>query len=274
MDIAGSTSRPLLFAVTLAVGCGVTGCTAGDGPGEPPAVIDPSTSLTDESRFLYGQAQLSEQGNESGTYTLPGPLMPGQEITVAASCVDGTEIAVSSELAVVGGSFGCSNPSGQFLTTKLDTTLDDLEVTVDAEAGYWLNVFVVDPTDPALADPTSEDEEELQAWSLTAVKPVGTEVERLVETATGRTTREFDVEPGTYRLAMSCRGGADTTFTLEATPDLGDFDTPARIQCGRDSLPGGSTHSIETFAEATTLRLTMNVQQETDITFVLARQTD
>lgn len=273
MDIAGSTSRPLLFAVALAVGCGITGCTPVENADGPPAAIDPSSSLTDESRFLYGEALLSEQGSGSGTYTLPGPLTPGQEITVAASCAGGTEVSVSSNPAVVGGSFACSNPSGQFLTSEVVTSLDDLEVTVDAEAGYWLNVFVVDPTDPALADPASDDEEELQAWSVAAVKPVGTEVERLIETVSRQTTREFDVEPGTYRQAMSCRGSADTTFTLEATPNAENFDTPARIQCGRDGLPGGSTHSITTFAEATTLRPTLDVQQETDITFVLARQT-
>lgn len=251
----------------------LAGCTSGQdsepvGQETTLGVVSPVELFDAERLFVYGQPTISEFGTGSGTYNLPEPLTTGQTVMVSASCVGGENVSVETDEGLIGMRSGCSNPSGTSAEQTVESVVQDGAVTVDVggDNAYWLNLFVVDPTEPALPEPVGPDETLLQEWSIEAVAPKAEEMYRWVDTSTGPTTEAIDITPGTYRWAASCRNGNEATFIVS----IDDDTSPNTLSC--EGAGAIEIHAVFTVEEPTVIEFTTDTVSGTDLTFALARQ--
>lgn len=259
-------------AVMIAAALSVSACTEGSDAAGDEIPINPVSAFTDDQRFTYGEPVISESGTGSGNWDLP-VLTRGQTVAVTASCLGGEEVRISTDQGLLEVRTGCDNPAGAFAHQEIDAVPADERISVDvgAENAYWLNVFVVEPTEPALSEPATAQQEMLQEWSLRTVEPQGEEIARLVEAVgPGTLTYEVEAEPGLYRWAGSCRNGSSVLFTVQG----GGLEPGGSVQCSGES-GGGTVHAMMELTEPATLEMTATVDvdagQTTDVTLVLAR---
>jgi hypothetical protein len=275
MTTTPKRSNRLVAALVVAPAVVLAGCTnvqdSESVDQERPLEVSSPVELFDAERlFTYGQPTLSEHGTGSGTYDLPEPLTTGQTLMVTASCAGaGAEtVSIETDAGFLGMEGSCSNSTGASAEKPVEFVVQDREVTVNAgdDNAYWLNVFVVDPTEPAPGEPASPEEQILQEWSVETVAPKAEEIYRWVETLTEPATETVEITPGTYRWAASCRNGNDVNFivTIDDEPNSTTFpcDGPGPMEI----------HEVFSIEEPTTVEFTADVGVETDMTFALARQ--
>ncbi len=229
-------------------------------------LAEPNATGAEPNFSPYGQPVISEKGTEKGSYDLPTPLKAGQTVAVTASCIGSGTVHISSDAGTVNSGASCTNPGGFMTETGVKAAGADHKISMDAGAGnqFWLKVFVMDAPTMVPVEAGAAASPETVEWAKSAIKPEGIEIARFVDTGSGTIAKAIEVQPGTYKWAVACRGGGHLQLTFP-----GDDDKPAQ---GMACTDGGMASKVVDVQSTSTVKMTAELSQRGDLTSVLTRQ--